>query len=116
MTSTWFSASQKIRQRNYIQTESLGPCPFSQAVQPEPSGVQPPVPTPVRADAAIPQVEQQSGDDTSGDSPMTGGAPVPQVDAKVPEAPAASQPECKGAPAEGETADAAKEVSRKAIV
>jgi len=88
------------------------------AVQPEPSGVQPPVPTPVRADAAIPQVEQQSGDDTSGDSPMTGGAPVPQVDAKVPEAPlqtsnAASQPECKGAPAEGETADAAKEVSRK---
>jgi hypothetical protein len=121
MTSTWFSASQKIRQRNYIQTESLGPCPFSQAVQPEPSGVQPPVPTPVRADAAIPQVEQQSGDDTCGDSPMTGGAPVPQVDAKVPEAPlqtsnAASQPECKGAPAEGETADAAKEVSRKAIV
>lgn len=108
-----------------LQIESFGPCPFSQAVQPESSAVEPPVPTPVptpvRAIVASPQVEQQSGDDTRADSPMTGGAAVPQVDAKVPEAPpqtsiAAYQPQREGAPAEGGTPSAAVEMSRKAIV
>eukprot|EP00435_Cladocopium_sp_Y103_P042265 s1020_g11.t1 len=96
--------------------ESMG----KKAVQPHSSGTQPPVATPVRSDAVVPQVEQKTGDGTSADTPMTDGALVPQVDAKVPgETPQASiakaDPEREGSPAEGRDRDALKEVTRKAI-
>lgn len=125
-TSTQFQASEK-EDKETVQFVFFFDlvCFLMQAVQPESSRVQPPVPTPVRADATLPQVEQHSGGDTSADTLMTGGAPVQQVDAKVPEVPpevtsiGQSQPGRNGAPAEDGPEDGpeyiAVEVSRKAI-